>query len=940
MDMQWLRTWWREKFVPWIVPRLRHPWHSFVSLLVHIGDWTLWLLHSLAAGARWLWRQVRRLANISLWGWAKGLVFAFLALCVLGFLLTLFLINYPATKVPDYQPVDQHVYLSQGWGWTGGVNQPLRQLFYYTPQGAGVKDLRYSWFVNLEVPWGRTRFADPQRMSAYGFLVDSEPTALNPDRLPVGFTSHYDSRFDENVLDLTCAACHTGELTVNKNGKRYGLRIDGGPAMHAFTALHIGDFAPELLGSMMSTYLNPFKFARFARAVLGPQYPQARWKLHHDLGVVIGKLLQQSWNDTHRHLYPTEEGPGRIDALGRIGNTVFGDELSTINYKVGNAPVRYPPLWDIWKFDFVQYNASVRQPMTRNVSESLGTGATASLLTPLGGPIPVDERFDSSVMMNNLNNLEMALWSLEPPKWSESCMGKIDWESAKRGQALFAGTCQHCHGPFPASDPIKEWFAYLKSSQNKCAVLNSWQTFLNEVYTPKAKNDVTSEIAQIIGNPPGNLGITLSAPEHRQAAGRQESPVIFVQTLAAAGKPTLPATPMSPNTASSSLSSTSNQSVNSSSTPASTLAFDAGDKPEPDSRLPAEDCKLQAAEGAPQIHKDYDLPLWMMHPLPVEAVGTDPTAAVNFANKRLDLTRMGLVPAGVQAHLRQVRRQDLFLEINAYIEEILRLTGTDVTKYPEINTWTSAQTATYLKPALDIAGRVATLDDAKKLTKSDEDAANLVDDIAQFKIALYTGSSTINNVVDSLDLGGVNTGEALSLIVIRARQRFYEQRRYEDQERNVLNGFGQLDIPQALAQYKPRPLAGIWSAGPFLHNGSVPTIYQLLLPADQRDKKFFVGTRDFDPVNLGLSTQPPLKGGFWLDTSITGNSNIGHEFRNGHIQVGSLPQYGVIGPEWSEQDRRDILEYLKVHRDEHTKNPTTDMDGYLREGLDTTNVCQ
>jgi hypothetical protein len=119
----------------------------------------------------------------------------------------------------------------------------------------------------------------------------------------------------------------------------------------------------------------------------------------------------------------------------------------------------------------------------------------------------------------------------------------------------------------------------------------------------------------------------------------------------------------------------------------------------------------------------------------------------------------------------------------------------------------------------------------------------------------------------------------------------------------------------------------------------VPTIYQLLLPANQRDKKFFVGTRDFDPVNLGLSTEPPLKGGFWLDTSITGNSNTGHEFRNGYVR-GVHPQYGVIGPEWSEQDRKDIIEYLKIHRDEHKVDPQQDMDGYLREGLDTNNICQ
>jgi hypothetical protein len=913
MGMHWLAAWWREKVLPRVLPVLQHPWHSLVSLLVAIGDWSLWLLRFLAPAAPWLWRQVRRVANISLWGLVKGLAFAVLVLCVLGFLLTVYLINYPATKVPDFQPVDQHVYLSQGWGWTGGVNQPLRQLFYYTPQGAGVKDLRYSWFINLEVPWGKTKFADPQRMSAYGFLVDSIPTPLNPDRLPVGFTSHYDVRFGENVLDLTCAACHTGELTVNKNGKRYGLRIDGGPAMHAFTAMHIGDFAPELLGSLMATYLNPFKFARFARPVLGPAYPQSRWKLHHDLGIVIGELLQQSWNDTHRQLYPTEEGPGRIDALGRIGNTVFGDELSSVNYKLGNAPVRYPPLWDIWKFDYVQYNASVRQPMTRNVSESLGTGATAALLTPYGTPIPVKDRFDSSVMMNNLNELEMALWSLEPPKWSEDCMGKIDWARAKRGQALFAGTCQHCHGPFPASDPIKEWFAYLKTTQNKCRVLNSWQTFLNQVYTtPNENQDQPSSVPPPAANPTqANLGITLSPQENLEAAMHHEDVTNFgvIEPLSPAG------------------------------TPVPTTASKPVVQPQPEMRQPPEPCKVSATGGAPQVG-DADLPLWVMHPLPVEDVGTDPTAAVNFVTKKIDLTKLGLVPAGVEAHLRQLMRQDLKAEIDAYIKDIFRLTGRDMKTVPMIDQWTPAQTASFQQAALDIAGRAATLPDAEKITKSEQDASDLVNDVAELKDALSTGSSNIDNVVDSLDLGGVNTGEGLSLIVVRARQRFYAERRYQDAERNDLNGFGQRDIPRALAQYKPRPLAGIWAAGPFLHNGSVPTIYQLLLPADQRDKQFFVGTRDFDPVNLGLSTQPPLKGGFWLDTSITGNSNMGHEFRNGHIQGGSQPQYGVIGPEWSEEDRRDIIEYLKIHRDHHTVDPTKDMDGYLREGLDTNNVCQ
>ena len=108
------------------------------------------------------------------------------------------------------------------------------------------------------------------------------------------------------------------------------------------------------------------------------------------------------------------------------------------NYLVGNAPVRYPPVWDIWKFDYVQYNASVRQPMSRNLGESLGVGAAARLLTPYGGPVAEQDRYVTTSMIGNLHKIETALWSLEPPRWSEDCFGKIDWDKAKAGQKLFA----------------------------------------------------------------------------------------------------------------------------------------------------------------------------------------------------------------------------------------------------------------------------------------------------------------------------------------------------------------------------------------------------------------------------------------------------------------------------------------------------------------------
>ena len=97
---------------------------------------------------------------------------------------------------------------------------------------------------------------------------------------------------------------------------------------------------------------------------------------------------------------------------------------------------------------------------------------------------------------------------------------------------------------------------------------------------------------------------------------------------------------------------------------------------------------------------------------------------------------------------------------------------------------------------------------------------------------------------------------------------------------------------------------GVWATPPFLHNGSVPSVYQLLLPAAERTKKFCVNT-EYDPENMGINTSL-TEGCFELDTSLLGNSNAGHEFRDG--PTGN----GVIGPLLTEEERRALIEYLKT----------------------------
>lgn len=109
-------------------------------------------------------------------------------------------------------------------------------------------------------------------------------------------------------------------------------------------------------------------------------------------------------------------------------------------------------------------------------------------------------------------------------------------------------------------------------------------------------------------------------------------------------------------------------------------------------------------------------------------------------------------------------------------------------------------------------------------------------------------------------------------------------------------------LPPPIAErpifYKAGPLQGIWATGPFLHNGSVPTLDALLRPAADRPARFRVGGRVLDTERVGFVSDGPEAGDFVFDTALPGNRNTGHE---GY-------RYGTLLEEWQ---RRDLLEFLK-----------------------------
>jgi mono/diheme cytochrome c family protein len=98
--------------------------------------------------------------------------------------------------------------------------------------------------------------------------------------------------------------------------------------------------------------------------------------------------------------------------------------------------------------------------------------------------------------------------------------------------------------------------------------------------------------------------------------------------------------------------------------------------------------------------------------------------------------------------------------------------------------------------------------------------------------------------------------------------------------------------------YEARVLQGIWAAAPYLHNGSVPTLAELLKPSAQRTSKFSLGPK-YDLDNVGLAAtqdaSSPTRTVTDCNDLNTGNSRCGHDFGTG----------------LSEQEKKALLEYLK-----------------------------
>jgi hypothetical protein len=416
-------------------------------------------------------------------------------------------------ELPEYQTIGTTVWLSQNW------TPDQRDWFHHADQGTQTFGVPYEWFVALEQPPLSTTksglLSDPVYLDRYGFIPDNAHPGQS--ELPIGF-AHGGLVFDAQgapmrnpqtnlqltSLGFTCAACHTGRFTYQNTE----FLVDGGPAL-----TNVNNFQKAVGLSIVYTHLLPWRFARFAGRVLGPNAgDDAKATLRKQFDAVyeqirdVGKLEQSVKNKS------VDEGFTRLDALSRIGNTVFALDIDHHeNFVAYSAPVHFPRIWNASWFEWVQYNGSIERPMTRNAGEALGVRATVNF------PTAKDQLPTSSVQVSTIFRLEQLLAGNEPPtsengfmglsspKWPDKILPPINTELAAKGATLYKAHCQLCHLPV-ISDP-DFWSAPQWSPVNADGerYLNLNMIDISRVGTdPAQAEDMKSRTVAI----PTNLGIT------------------------------------------------------------------------------------------------------------------------------------------------------------------------------------------------------------------------------------------------------------------------------------------------------------------------------------------------------------------------------------------------------------------------------------------------
>lgn len=251
-------------------------------------------------------------------------------------------------------------------------------------------------------------------------------------------------------MGLTCAACHTGQLTYNDTA----IRIDGAP-----TTADLMGFFEEIRTGLIATLGDSAKLERF---VVAARDQGGRAPTDADRTEVRKRLTDTlAWFEDYKAANHTDtlEGYGRLDAVGRIHNQVARFTSDVRNSKQPNAPASFPLLWDAPRHDYVQWAAFAPNAgpgsLGRNAGEVLGVFGQVEV-QHYEDEESAKKGYRSTIEGHALVSMEESLYRLQSPVWPESVLPAIDRAKAERGAALYQANCVSCHALLDRDDPQRK----------------------------------------------------------------------------------------------------------------------------------------------------------------------------------------------------------------------------------------------------------------------------------------------------------------------------------------------------------------------------------------------------------------------------------------------------------------------------------------------------
>ncbi len=374
---------------------------------------------------------------------------------------------------------DSGVDLDQGWNQT--------QKTAWLEAGQGSRMLPLAWLVALEQRASEEPLMSDALIRQYGYV----PHTLGGSSVKV-VQGYAVDRSDDSDLTFTklrwkalqgsrepwvgptCSMCHTSHISYQGTQ----LTVYGGQTMG-----DLAGFQLEILGALQSTRADTAKFERFARKVLGADglvsgYNDAnKARLQAALDATIVRLRDGS----HFNLpHDPEFGPGRLDAIGSIFNSV-GYELHADQqiYGAEDAPVSYPFLWNVPQLDRVQWTGFNPNhinvvdidnrkfdvgALARNAGEAVGVFADVKVLSPIQSALHIG--YPSSINVDNLIRIEDQLGQLKPPAWPNQLFGAPEPTRVAEGRELYRQHCSSCHTPLDRNDlrtPVKTVLTHLQA---------------------------------------------------------------------------------------------------------------------------------------------------------------------------------------------------------------------------------------------------------------------------------------------------------------------------------------------------------------------------------------------------------------------------------------------------------------------------------------------